>query len=164
VLVSGLVWLAAGFVALAVSRIAAMVTLFVGGMLIYPVAVGLCKAVGRPATVSRNNPLNASAKEVTVLFVLCMPFAYVVAQAKPEWFFPGMLLLIGGRYLTFHTLYGLKVFLAFGAALIAAGFALLRLQALFNLGPFIGAAIELLFATFVIGVGKREGAFDRSLH
>jgi hypothetical protein len=156
VLVSGLVWLTAGIVALSATQNDAMATLFIGGMCIHPVAVALCKLAGRPGGAGKGHPLTANAMEVTALFVLCMPFAYVCALNKPAWFFPGMLLLIGARYLTFRTLFGMKIYGRLGIALIAAGFALIWLQPAFVVGPFTGAAIELMFAPLIIGAARRE--------
>jgi hypothetical protein len=157
-LVSGLVWLAAAAVALTRAPMTAAATLLIGGMAIYPLSVLLCKAVGRPGSVGRANPLAGMALEVTLLFVMCLPFAYLAAQSRPDWFFPGMLMLIGGRYLSFRTLYGLPLYLVFGALLAAAGFALLALHAPFGAGPLTGALIELTFAALLIAAGRRDPA------
>ncbi|MEN8637215.1 hypothetical protein ABFV74_16015 [Pseudoalteromonas distincta] len=47
VLVSGLVWCIAGFVALLLSNQSSMLTLFFGGMFIHPLAMLLSKALKR---------------------------------------------------------------------------------------------------------------------
>ena len=60
-----------------------------------------------------------------------------------------MLLLIGGRYLTFQTLYGLRIYWICGAALCVGGLALALLRAPAPISAFTGAVIELGFAAFV---------------
>lgn len=155
-LASGMVWLAAAVVALQGTPMAAAATLLLGGMAIYPASIVGCKLAGRPGAVSRGNPLAAAALEVALLFVMGMPFAYLAARFAPSWFFPGMLMLIGGRYLSFRTLYGLALFLVLGGTLACAGVALLALHAPFAAAPFTGAVVELLFGARLIGIGRRD--------
>jgi hypothetical protein len=157
-LASSAVWFIAGLVALANSPRNAILALFIGGMFIHPVAVMLSKALGRPGTHTRGNPLGRLALEGTFLLLLGLPLAYAVALSRVEWFFPAMLLVIGGRYLTFSTLYGLRLYWACGALLVAAGFALAWAKAPLVFGAFTGAAIELAFAAVVFAIARREPA------
>lgn len=60
-----------------------------------------------------------------------------------------MLLIIGGRYLTFATLYGARLYWACGAALAAAGCALGYLNATPAIAAFTGAATEAAFAVAI---------------
>ena len=145
-LVSALVWFAAGGVAVTSTPARAIVALFVGGMGIHPVGVVLAKALGRTGVHTRGNPLGGLALESTVLLLLGFPLAYVVSQAHGEWFFAAMLLVIGGRYLVFATLYGMRVYWACGALLAVAGFLLVAMHAPFSVGAFVGALIEGAFA------------------
>ena len=153
---SGLAWLTAGVVALNASPRNAVITLFVGGMLIHPVAVLLAKALGRTGSHARTNPLGTLALEGTVLMLLCLPIAFVVSLHRAEWFFPAMLLIIGGRYLTFATLYGLRLYWICGTALALASFALFRFNSPLAFGAFAGAAIEIVFAVWVFVTVRGE--------
>ena len=145
-LASALVWLVAGGIAVTGTPAQAILALFVGGMGIHPVGVVLARALGRPGAHTRGNPLGALALESTGVLLLGFPLAYVVAQAHQTWFFPAMLLVIGGRYLTFATLYGMRVYWACGARLAVTGFLLVAMQAPFHWGAFAGAAIEGAYA------------------
>src|SRR5262245_12373954 len=110
VLASGLVWIAAGVVALLVSPRAAVLTLFVGGMFIYPLSLLFSKALGRPGKHARENPLGLLALEGTFFLLLCLPVAYAAFLYRAAWFFPAMLLIIAGRYFTFQTLYATRLY------------------------------------------------------
>lgn len=157
VLASALVWLGAGLAAQLRSPEAGMWTLLVGGMLIHPAGVGIARALGRPGVHSPGNPLGRLALEGTVLLLLCLPLAVVASRVRLEWFFPAVLLVIGGRYLTFSTIYGMRLYWGCGGALAAAGFALWALRAPPALGAFTGAALELAFAALITSTARREG-------
>ena len=73
VLASGSVWLASGFMALMVSPKAGMLGLVLGGMLIFPLSVLLCKLFGRSGQHDEANPLAALALEKVVLTVCAGP-------------------------------------------------------------------------------------------
>jgi hypothetical protein len=138
---SALAWLAAGVVAVQVSPERAVLTLLAGGMLIFPVGVLLTKALGYRGQHTHGNPLGTLALETTVWLVLSMPIAWVVSLYRVDLFFPAMLLVIGGRYATFATMYGRRVFWVCGGALAVAAPAT---------GAFTGAAIEAVFAVWIV--------------
>ena len=147
VLVSGLVWLVAGVVAAAQSDTAGVWALLGGGALIYPLSLVLTKALGRPGAHAEGNPLGRLAGETTVVLFAGLLVAVAVSVLRVAWFFPTMLLVIGGRYLMFQTVYGLRAYWALGAALCAAGVALGVLLAPPFAGALAGAAIELVAGT-----------------
>jgi hypothetical protein len=155
-LVSAAVWLIAALVTIRQSPQHAVIALFVGGMLIHPVSLVLTKLLGRSAKHSPGNPLGRLALETTIWLIASLPLAYVVSLFRIEWFFPSMLLVIGGRYLVFSSLFGSRAFWACGAALLAAAFVLVRLQAAPVMGALTGALIEALFAA-VIFARSRAG-------
>lgn len=157
VLASSVVWFAAGVFATVSAPGNAVWALLVGGMLIHPAAVLLAKAFGRPGTHTPGNPLAALALEGTFFFLLAIPLAYTLSRARVEWFFPAMLLLIGGRYLTFATLYGMRVYWACGATLALAGFLVVAVEAPVQVGAFAGALVELAFAAVVLVSVRRGG-------
>jgi len=154
-LASALAWLTAGFVAFRVSPTSAVLALFAGGMLIHPVGVLLCKAMGRSGKHSKANPLGALALENTGWLLLCLPIAYAVAQINMLWFFPAMLFVIGGRYLTFHTLFGMRTYWVCGAALSLAGYLLAASKSQPHVAAFAGSAIEAAFATAILLKARR---------
>ncbi len=149
VMTSALAWLAAALTAVLMSPRGAMAALFIGGMFIHPAAVLLSKALGRPGAPARDNPLKWLALESTVWLLLAIAVAFVASLQKTEWFFIAMLLTIGGRYLTFATLYGLRIYWACGATLAAAGIALAILGAGTGTIVLTGGLIELVFAGIV---------------
>ena len=78
-----------------------------------------------------------------------LPLTYGLSLYRLDWFFPAMLLVIGGRYLTFQTLYGLKLYWACGITLTIAACVVLATQANVATGAIAGAVIELLFAALL---------------
>ena len=155
VLVSGSVWLVAGVVASAVSAQAAVLTLLAGGALIFPISMLLTKLLGISGKHTAGNKLGTLAGEGTFWMLAGCAIAYGMSVLRIEWFFPTMLLVIGGRYLTFQTLYGLRTYWMLGALLGAAGFALAVVLARPVVGAFTGAAIELVFAVVLFMQAKR---------
>ena len=153
---SATAWLVAGVFALQDDPARSVWALFVGGALIHPVAQLLLRALGRAARHAPDNPLGRLAFESTVWMILCLPLAYAVSRYNLAWFFPAMLLVIGGRYLTFATLFGLRVYWICGALLAAAGYLLVRYAAAPSTGAFVGASIEVVFAVYLLIRGRRE--------
>jgi hypothetical protein len=155
VFASALAWVSAGAVALLDSPKHAVIALFIGGMFIHPLGMLIAKMLGRRGSHTRGNPLGVLALEGTFLLLLCLPLAYVVSAYRLDWFFPAMLLIIGGRYLTFSTLYGLRIYWGLGACLALTAFALIASGATPVVGVFSGAAIELAFAAVIYGMARR---------
>jgi len=144
-LVSATVWVVAGAVAMLESPQRAIWTLFIGAMFIHPLAMAVSKMLGRPGTHARDNPLAGLAMANTFWLLLCLPLAYAASLVRIEWFFPAMLLVIGGRFFTFTTLYGNRLYWACGAALAAAGYLLASSHAAPAWAAFTGGAIEAAF-------------------
>lgn len=149
-LCSAAAWLLAAAVASQVSASASVLALFAGGMLIYPASVLVCKLLGRPGKPAKANPLGPLAVEGTLWFVFCLPIAFAVSKFNMWWFFPCMLVIIGGRYLTFRTLYGLRVYWVCGAVLAVAACLLAALKLQPAATAFTGAAIETAFAVIIL--------------
>jgi hypothetical protein len=156
VLASSLAWLAAAISVLQATPKQAVWVLFIGGAAIHPVATVLCKLFGNSGKHTKGNPL-APLALASVLWLICsLPLAYVVSLYRIEWFFPAMLLVIGGRYLGFHILFGLRVYWFLGLALVAAGYLLGKSFADPMVSAFTGSAIEALFAIYIVVVSRRE--------
>ena len=156
VIVSATVWLIAAIFAWQSTPGNAIGALLIGGMFIFPMSVALSKLMGRSGVHSKDNPLSSLATAGTLWMLLAIPIAYGASLHKPEWFFPAMLLTIGGRYLTFTTLYGLRTYYLCGAALSVAGIALVVLKMPVLAGAIAGACIEYIFACLIFVQAKSE--------
>ncbi|MEM6806690.1 MAG: hypothetical protein AAF696_35140 [Bacteroidota bacterium] len=109
ILISALVWLGAGTTSLFSTAQISLIVFFLGGMLIYPLGLLLSKVLGASGKHQKDNPLGALAMESTFLLFIGLFISYVVFQVQPEWFFSIMLLIIGGRYLIFASIYGNRI-------------------------------------------------------
>lgn len=150
ILASALAWSVAAGTAAMASPQRAIWVLLIGGALIHPVGVALCRLFGAAATHTKGNPLGQLAGASTFWLIFSLPLAYALGLQNPAWFFAAMLLVIGGRYLVFATLYGMRLYWALGLTLAGAGFALGSLAAPALALVASGAAIELVFA--IVGI------------
>ena len=132
-----------------------MWALFVGGMLIHPLSVVSTKVMGRSGTHSKQNPLGTLALATTFWMIMCLPLAYGVSLRRIEWFFPAMLMIIGGRYLTFSTIFGTRLYWLCGGTLAMAGYLVATINAFPAVGAFVGAAIEAAFAIVIFVQARR---------
>ncbi|MDZ4693058.1 DUF7010 family protein [Terricaulis sp.] len=146
VLASSLAWAAATASVYLLSPQQAVWVLFIGGALIHPAGLLIAKVLGAAANHTRGNPLAGLAGASTFWMILSLPLAYVASLQQIEWFFPAMLLIIGGRYLTFGTIYGMRLYWMLGFALAGAGIAMGVLSVQPLLSAATGSAIELVFA------------------
>lgn len=155
ILASALAWSAAAATVALTSPQRAIWALLIGGALIHPVGVLLCRLFGASAKHSKVNPLGQLAGASTFWLIFSLPLAYGLGLRNPSWFFAAMLLVIGGRYLVFATLYGMRLYWALGLALALAGFGLGWLGAPALVVASAGAALELVFAA-IGGVQHRQ--------
>ncbi|MFQ3195551.1 MAG: hypothetical protein ACI9N3_002385 [Colwellia sp.] len=154
VLVSGIVWVFAGFIAILHSNQTSMLTLFIGGMFIHPLAMLLSKVLKRSGNHNPKNPLGKLALESTIILFVGLFLAFYVAKLHVEWFYPIMLMAIGVRYLIFNTLYGAKIYWVLGAILMLSGMSCILLGANFIIGAFIGGLTEIIFSLVILNKSK----------
>ena len=126
---SALAWAVAAGVAWQGSAQHAITALLAGGVLIFPASLVLGKLLHLPCHHPKGNALGSLAGASTFWLIFCLPIAWLLGQQQPAWFFAAMLLVIGGRYLVFASVYGLTA-LSMPAAVIAT----------------TGAIVELAFA------------------
>ena len=150
VLASGIIWLAAGAVGLAISAYAAMATLFIGGMFIFPLSILLSKLLSASGRHSKQNVLGKLAVETLPTLFGGLLVAFYISQFELDMFFPIVLLAIGARYFVFQTLYGIKEYWVLGGLLMQAGMLCAALSAPFIAGAFAGGIIELVFAALLL--------------
>lgn len=145
IIVSGFIWLIAATIAYQYSPKQAVWTLLIGGMFIYPVGVLLSKVLGLSGTHTKGNPLGNLAMEGTIFMIMCLPLAYGLSLQHTEWFFQGMLLIIGGRYLTFASIYGFRLYWILGALLGVAAYLLFYFKVQSFGSLLTGSLIEISF-------------------
>ena len=148
--VSGIVWLSAGITALMSTQNISVIVFFFGGMLIHPIGMLLSKALKRSGKHQDGNPLSHLAMESTVILFIGLFIAYLTLQFRPYWFFSIMILIIGGRYLIFSSIYGMRIYWVFGATLILAGICGVLFNKQFHLIGIVGGIIEILFSFIII--------------
>jgi hypothetical protein len=158
VIVSGLVWLVAGLVAIYATPMQAVWTLLIGGMFIHPIGIIVNKIIGASGEHARNNPLGRLAMEGTVFMIMCLPLAYGLSLQNASWFFQAMLLIIGGRYLTFATLFGTRMFWVLGAALGIAAYLLFTMKAPVSVSALTGSAIEIGFGFSMLLFARKSAS------
>jgi hypothetical protein len=149
VVVSGIVWLMAGIVALFTTEQMSVLSLFFGGMLIHPLGIVLSKILKRSGKPDKENPLAFLALESTFLLFFGLFIAFAVFQIRTNWFFPILLLIIGGRYLIFSSIYGMRIYWLLGMSLALSGIGSLYINLTFYKGAFIGGTIEVIFACVI---------------
>lgn len=81
--------------------------------------------------------------------LLYFPLAFAAQIQMIEWFFPAVLLVIGGRYLTFAVMYGMKIYWLLGFALAAVGLVSGYIRVAPIVSAAAGAGIELVFAIVI---------------
>ncbi len=150
ILASALAWAASATVVLFHSPERAVWVLLIAGMLIFPVGLLLCRLLGAPGTHSKGNPLGQLAGASTFWLIFSLPLAYVVGLSNTAWFFSAMLLVIGGRYLVFATIYGMRLYWLLGLVLALAGAVLALLRVAPLLVVAAGSAIEFAFGFVAI--------------
>lgn len=154
---SGVVWLIAGLCAYFLTPFKGVIALVIGGMFIFPLSLVLCKLMGYSGSHSKGNPLAPLATENTIWMISSIPIAVVLSIYNVSLFFPAMLLVIAGRYLTFSTLYGMKSYYLLGGLLGAAAIPVAIVQPAAFVGGVTGGVIELVFAAALL-ISNREKA------
>jgi hypothetical protein len=152
VFVSGIVWLLSSLIANSHSSQTAIWTLIIGGILIFPLATLIGKLIGIKGGHNKNNPLGKLAMEGTIWMIMCIPLAYGLSLNKAEWFFQGMLMIIAGRYLTFASIYGIRIYWVLGTILGLASYTLFKLEAGNFSSALAGGLIEIIFGIIIYGL------------
>ena len=147
ILASSLVWSIAAGVAVFSAAETAIWVLLLGGMVIHPGAVLICKVLGVRGSHTTGNPLGQLAGASTVWLIFCLPLAYGLSLQQTGWFFGAMLVVIGGRYMVFATLYGMRLYWVLGGLLALTACALVFLAVAVPIIVVAGAVLEAVFAS-----------------
>lgn len=146
VLVSGIVWMITAIIIYNSSAKQAIWALLVGGAFIHPISTIINKMTGVKESINKDNKLVNLALEGTIFMLMTIPIAYGLSLVRVEWFFQGMLLIIGGRYLTFHTVYGNKLYWLLGGLLGASAYYLYTSNTQSLVTTLTGGLIEVIFS------------------
>lgn len=156
VLVSGIIWVISGLIVNFYSPQKGIWALLIGGTMIFPLSALMGKLMRIKGEHQKNNLLARLAMEGTIWMIMCIPLAYILSLTKTEWFFQGMLMIIGGRYLTFASIYGLRIYWVLGAALGLAAFVLFRFEVAAFTSALTGGIIEIVFGLVIYGAYKKK--------
>jgi hypothetical protein len=151
IMVSGLAWLSAGVAWLRSDTATAFAVLFVGGMLIVPLALLICRMLFKAPKVMPGNPLERLGLETTFALFGGLAIAFAALKVAPELSLPAFAIIIGTRYTLFRSLYDQPLYWLLGGLIALAG-----CLALFGVAAFPGnvalwvGGIELVLAGVVL--------------
>lgn len=146
-LVSSLIWFASAALGTWSTPRAAILTLVIGGIFIFPLTQLFLRITGRPSNLSSSNPLQQLAMQIAFTLPLSMLLLAPVTAFRLHWFYPGLMILVGAHYLPFTFLYGMRMFSLLGAILVASGVVIaLYYAGSFSLGGWVGGVALLIFS------------------
>jgi hypothetical protein len=164
-LVSSLIWLVSAAVGTWVTPKASILTVLIGGFFIFPLTQLMLRLSGRRASLSRENAFNYLGMQVAFVLPLSMLLLLPVGLYNLNWFFPGLMVLLGAHYLPFGTLYGMRMFLFLAGILIAAGVVIaLYFSGTFSLGAWVGGLALFVFAWIGRSIATGEATSAHSSH
>jgi len=145
--VSGMLWLVSASLAVWSTPRAAIMTLVVGGVFIFPITELLIRVSKGRSPLSIRNPLSQLGMQIAFVLPLSMPLLLPVSLYRLNWFFPALMILLGAHYTPFVFLYGMRMF-AVLAALVAGGGLVIAMywSSSFSCGAWYTGAILVLFA------------------
>jgi hypothetical protein len=146
-IVTGVIWLLSAAAGTWMSSGIAIWALVLGGTFIYPLSQLLLRAMGRPASLSRENPFGMLAMQAAFVIPLCYPLIAAATIHNLNWFYPAFLVVVGAHYLPFITLYGMWQFGILSVLLVGLGTVIgIFFPENFSLGGWTGAVVYLLSA------------------
>ena len=119
--VSGVIWLLSASLGTYLSVQAGVISLFVGGVFIFPLTRRVLRLSSRSATLSSENPLGGLAMQVAFIVPLLIPVIGAAALYNIDWYYPAFMVVVGVHYLPFVFLYGMKAYAVLAAVLIGGG-------------------------------------------
>jgi hypothetical protein len=146
-LLFSILWLASAALGTWATPRASILTVAIGGFLIFPLVKLLLRLQGLPASVSEENPFNNLAIQAAFVLPFSMLLLVPVGLYRLNWFFPALMVLVGAHYLPFASLYGMRMFLFLAGILIAAGLVVAYFFAgTFGFGAWIAGLTLFVFA------------------
>jgi len=158
-LVSGALWLLSSAIGRWGSSGGGIAVLCVGGALIFPMTQLVLRAMGRPASLSANNPMRYLAMQIAFTIPLSLPLVGAATIHRLNWFYPAMMIVVGAHYLPFVFLYGMKHFAVLCGLMVAGGVMLgMYMHDSFTLGGWVTGALLVVFGVIGGVQARREGA------
>jgi len=146
-IVTGIIWLLSAALGSWMSAGLAIWALILGGTFIFPLSQLLLKAMGKPASLSKDNPFGTLAMQIAFMIPLCYPVIAAATIHNVNWFFPAFLVVVGAHYLPFIFLYGMWQFGILSVLLVGLGTITgLYFSGSFALAGWIGGIVFLLAA------------------
>lgn len=146
-IVTSLIWFLSAAAGTWRSNGLAILVLVLGGTFIFPLSQLLLKIMGRPATLSKENPFGLLAMQAAFIVPFTYPLIGAATIHNPNWFFPAFLVSVGAHYLPFITLYGMWQFGILSVLLVGLGTVSgMYFPDNFALGGWVGGAVYLVFA------------------
>ncbi len=146
-LVSAAVWLSAAIVATWFSTTLSVAVLFLGGTLIFPLTWLTIRTTGRTASLPLGHPMAALAMQIAFTVPIGLVAVVAMLAGRTELFFPASMVIVGGHYLPFTFLYGMRMFAYLAVALVVPGLLLLVwVPAPFASGGWITGGVLVAFA------------------
>lgn len=150
-IVSGFVWLTAGIVTALHGISIGYITLFFGGMFIFPIAAGLERLFLKTPPPASDNP-NARIVIETIPPMIAMLIAiWFMIPHYPSLAFPFAAIAVGTHYFGFRSAYGMMTYWALAALMTVVGaMAIWVIPVPAPTFIFIIAAIEVAFGIILI--------------
>lgn len=156
-IVSGIVWLVAGIVAILHGVPVGFAVLFFGGMLIFPVATFIVRRVFRREAVSKANPNGLTVVETIFPMIGGFLAAWLLIPFRPDFVFPMSAIAVGTHYFGFRTAYGDWTNWILGGTMCAVGVAsIFHGTPAPNIVAFVTAAIETAFGIWFTWIGASK--------
>jgi hypothetical protein len=156
-LVSGVLWLMSATLATWNTPRAAIMTLVVGGFFIFPATEFLLRVAGGKGPLSAANSLRDLGMQVAFVLPFSMPLLLPVGLYRLNWFYPGMMVLLGAHYLPFVFLYGMRMFAALSAVIVGGGLVIaMYVSSSFSVGAWYTGAALVLFAVIGRAIVRRD--------
>lgn len=157
--VAGAVWLASASTTVLAGAGWGIAVMMGAGFFIYPLTQVALRLLGGPASVPRDNPLRELAVEVPLVGPLMIPLVGAATLYRAEWFYPAFMLAMGGHYLPFSFLYGMRGFVVLGAVMSIGGL----VMAVWASGLAVAGAYATSMALFVFAaIAWRDDQVERS--
>lgn len=155
-LVSSVLWATSASLATFSSPNPAILSLVLGGFLIFPLTEALVAASRTPA-LSKENALRGLGMQIAFVLPTSMLLLVPVVRYNTNLFFPAMMILLGAHYIPFVFLYGMLAYAGLAALLVGGGtFLALASPQHFSTGAWCTAILLLLFAILARGSVEKE--------
>ena len=133
------------------------IILVLGGFLIFPCTQLLLRGLGHAYALPKGHPMNGLAIQVAFTLPLTLPIVIGIANLRPAWFYPALMITLGAHYLPFVFLYGMWQFAGLSAALVTCGMAIgMYVTKPPSLGAWVTSTLLLVFAFIGRHVSQRS--------